>query len=355
MKFINKQIVVIFWLIFSWNYSHGQINLECNGRDMHSIYFISILSPGNIYRIDSVDSNPSNPILVASSPTGTPGGISINTNLDSISGNEAMYFIGSSSPSGPGKPYYYWNGTAWINTNDSSIIGGAINIGGTANYIFNLDGIGNSVYRNSGNGNDSLLLSNLNTNGNAFFDIATDSVGNFYILFASNEIIVMYNSLGTAIDTFNTSGINLSNGGAGFAILGNKLYAISLSDLYEGVISGDTINFNWIKNIGMAAADIAACPNAGKPLTTNNIVSNSNIDASNAIFFPNPFNEKLKIKVSKFEPIEFVLQDLTGRQMIYQTFSNFISINTEHIANGIYLYELRAKNTIFEKGKLIKN
>lgn len=348
-----KPIAILIWLIFVCNLSNAQINLVCNGEDMHSIYFISF--QGAIYKIDSVDSNPTNPIYVTNSPTGLAGGISINTILDSIGAGETMYFIGSSSPSGPGKPYHFWNGTGWTNTNDSSVIGGAINIGGTTNYIFNLDGVGNSVYRNNGNGNDSLLLSNLNTNGNAFYDIATDSIGNFYIFFATNEMIVMYNSSGTLIGTFNTIGLNASNGGAGFAILGNNIYAMTLTDLYEGVITGNTVNFNWIKNIGMNVADIAACPNAGKPMTDINPVYIDKIDGSFATFFPNPFNDILKIKLSFSDPVEFLLHDFTGRLLLKQSFRYDTTINTAQIKKGIYFYELRTTKKLIKKGKLIKD
>ncbi len=72
-------------------------------------------------------------------------------------------------------------------------------------------------------------------------------------------------------------------------------------------------------------------------------------------FYPNPFSDKLNITAKTNELVKFVLYDVTGRKTLQQSFSNSISINTERLAKGIYLYEVRSKNGVIKKGKVVKD
>jgi hypothetical protein len=289
--------------------------------------------------MDSVDTFPTNPILVSSTPTLNLGGISINANLDSIAGPETMYFVAVSDP------YYYWNGSGWTNTYHTSGAFYAVNPGGTANYIYSLDGIGNSLYRYDGTGNGTLLLSNLNSV--AIADIATDNMGNFYIYFINQEIVV-FNSSGMAIDTFSTSGIT-PNGGGGFSILGDNIYVITTSDLYKGIKTGNNINFTLIKNVGFNVGDMATCPEAGNPITAT-----FNISSLNSIVYPNPCLNELNIRIDSDEKYEVIIFDLMSKKLLQHTFSVKITLNTETLAKGIYLYEIREKNIVVKKGKVVR-
>ncbi|HKR03152.1 MAG TPA: T9SS type A sorting domain-containing protein [Bacteroidia bacterium] len=71
--------------------------------------------------------------------------------------------------------------------------------------------------------------------------------------------------------------------------------------------------------------------------------------------FPNPFSDKLNITIKRNELVEISLFDVTSRKIFNQTFTNSISINTEQLAKGIYLYEVRNKNGVIKKGKVVKN
>ncbi len=336
---MNKLCFFIGMIITS-GICNAQIDLQCSGRDKSSIYISGYTA--EIYRIDSVDTNPTNPILVASNLPSPSGGISINANLDSLSGPETMYLIDS------GQPYYFWNGTGWTNTNHLSGSSTAVNPGGTGNYIFNLDGVGHSLYRYDGTANGTLLLTNLNT-GTGFWDIATDQMGNFYLISGGTPEIVVFNPSGMAVDTFTTSGLT-SNLGGGFAILGNHLYVVTLSDLFKGTRTGHNVDFTWIKDIGFSVNDIAACPEAAFPLSVSQYSSglNSNV-------FPNPFNSTLNIFIGDHEDGELIIYDLVSKRLLLQKFAGAISLNTEQFANGIYLYEVRNQNGVIKKGKIVKD
>ena len=339
---MKKQYSFIILLLIC-HYCHAQIDLQCNGRDMHSIYLSTFA--GNISRIDSVDTNPTNEIIVSTNPVGT-GGISINANLDSVTGPETMYFCNFN--------YYFWNGISWTNTNHTAP-SGAVNIGGNANYIFNLDGIGNKLYKYDGTSNGVLLLTNLGTNGASVYDIAIDNQGNFYIFYTIQQKIICYNPSGMAVDSFTTSGYTNASG-AGFAILGNRMYTLfssaftSTTDLYEGIKSGNNINFTLIKSYPFAISDIAVCPEAGDPLFVLDKDSPYSLN-----IYPNPFTDELNIANTTNASLEIIIYDITSRKLVQKVFTGNTSLNTVQLIKGVYLYEVRNKGSIIKKGKVIKD
>lgn len=80
-----------------------------------------------------------------------------------------------------------------------------------------------------------------------------------------------------------------------------------------------------------------------------------NPDLQNEVnLFPNPVTSELNLKTNRTELSEFFLYDITSRKLLQQSFSNTISINTEQLAKGIYLYEVRNKDGVIKKGKVVK-
>ncbi|MEO5569903.1 MAG: T9SS type A sorting domain-containing protein [Bacteroidia bacterium] len=69
---------------------------------------------------------------------------------------------------------------------------------------------------------------------------------------------------------------------------------------------------------------------------------------------PNPVTEKLNVNVNNNELSEIILYDITGRKLLQQKFLNSITLNTKQLAKGIYLYEVRNKNGVIKKGKVVK-
>ncbi len=72
-----KQLLPFILLVLSSAFATAQIDIQCDGRDKHSIYLICTTT-GSYYRIDNVDTNPTDTIYVADVPAGHIG-ISINT------------------------------------------------------------------------------------------------------------------------------------------------------------------------------------------------------------------------------------------------------------------------------------
>ncbi len=74
----------------------------------------------------------------------------------------------------------------------------------------------------------------------------------------------------------------------------------------------------------------------------------------NVNVFPNPVTDLLTVNVDNNLPSEIVLYDITSRIVFQQKFSSALSVSTETLAKGIYLYEIRNKNEVVKKGKLEK-
>ncbi|MBL7934112.1 MAG: gliding motility-associated C-terminal domain-containing protein, partial [Bacteroidia bacterium] len=159
-----------------------------------------------------------------------------------------------------GNTYWYWSGTAWVNTGHSTGNGGAVNLGGCASRIYNLVGTTGQVYVYDGTSNGSLLTTIPNFTGNGPYDIVADCNCNFYVLNTSGTTqgLYMYDSSGNLQCTYTLSGMPSSTGGGGLAIIGNQIY-VRNGGFYAGTIAGNGVTFSSISyspNVG----DFATCP-----------------------------------------------------------------------------------------------
>lgn len=75
---------------------------------------------------------------------------------------------------------------------------------------------------------------------------------------------------------------------------------------------------------------------------------------NNSEIFPNPFSNKLNVSVIGIQS-EIIIYDLSSRKLLQQKFLNSACINTEKLAKGIYVYEIRKGNNVIKKGKAVKN
>jgi|GEM_PF-4303764 len=79
-----------------------------------------------------------------------------------------------------------------------------------------------------------------------------------------------------------------------------------------------------------------------------------NFDKENALVFPIPFNDKINIYFDNGEMHKIILYDITSKELLQYSFRNSITINTEELAKGIYIYEISNKDGVIKKGKIIK-
>ena len=71
--------------------------------------------------------------------------------------------------------------------------------------------------------------------------------------------------------------------------------------------------------------------------------------------YPNPFSNELTLSLSDNQQTIFTLYDLLGKPvMLQQIFTNFTTLNTEQLANGIYFFELRNGKGTVKNGKVLK-
>lgn len=88
-------------------------------------------------------------------------------------------------------------------------------------------------------------------------------------------------------------------------------------------------------------------------ITPTGIFLNNNIKELPYVF-PNPFSDKINFAANDNKWYEVFIFDITSREMLNQNFTNAVSLNTEQLAKGLYFYEVRNKNGLCKKGKIVK-
>jgi hypothetical protein len=62
----------------------------------------------------------------------------------------------------------------------------------------------------------------------------------------------------------------------------------------------------------------------------------------------------LNIKTNNNDVSEIIIYDIASGKLLQQTFINSVSINTSAFSKGIYFYEIRNKEGVVKKGKVVK-
>lgn len=197
-------------------------------------------------------------------PFGFDGGLAIGKNLNAAGPSPTFYTVG------PDSTYFYYNGTAWVNTghlpSTFALSNQAINIAAGGNYVYSLVGSNGQVYRYDGTGNAVLITTIVNWNISDPYDLSADCNGNFYALETkvSPGHLYEYNSSGSLINSWTVSGYT-GTGGGGLAVINNHVYFdVARNTLYGGVIStvGGNINLSAVGSVPnyAYANDFASCP-----------------------------------------------------------------------------------------------
>jgi hypothetical protein len=132
---------------------------------------------------------------------------------------------------------------------------------------------------------------------------------------------------------------------------------------YNYIIIGNFFNDNLTDTIRMANGSLDdayyfiddVCVSTDS-LTCNATVGINEVkNTDDFVLFPNPFTDKINITTKRNELVEVNFFDVTARKIFNQSFINSTSINTEQLAKGLYLYEVRNKNGVIKKGKIVKD
>jgi hypothetical protein len=149
------------------------------------------------------------------------------------------------------------------------------------------------------------------------------------------------NSTGIINDTLNwtlITGTYLATGGESHLIIGNFLNDSNTTTQPTnfGIITG---SYYFIDDVSLSVCTGIEVQNA------NYIINIS----------PNPFSNKLNVQINNNEISEIILYDMASKKLVQQRFINSGSLNTEQLAKGLYLYEVRDKNGFYKKGKIVKD
>ncbi|MFN8323461.1 MAG: T9SS type A sorting domain-containing protein [Chitinophagales bacterium] len=71
-------------------------------------------------------------------------------------------------------------------------------------------------------------------------------------------------------------------------------------------------------------------------------------------FFPNPFSNQLNCKPGSSEPCTLTLCNVLGQAVLQQSGTHLLTLPTESLASGVYMYQLRYPNGLLKTGRLVK-
>jgi len=112
---------------------------------------------------------------------------------------------------------------------------------------------------------------------------------------------------------------------------------------------GDTIAYSsyyLIDNVCVSSDSLICYTNVGIDEVKNK---------EEIILFPNPFTNTINITAKETGLVEITLFDLTSRKVLIQSFKTSTVLNTEPLAKGLYIYEIRSKDRVIKKGKILKD
>ncbi|MBK9639163.1 MAG: T9SS type A sorting domain-containing protein [Bacteroidetes bacterium] len=175
-----------------------------------------------------------------------------------------------------------------------------------------------------------------------FSDTAISGINNYYPLPFTPQIL---NPTGNIFDTLNwtlVSGTYTAMGGESYLIIGNFMH----DSLSNGVLINPTAAFGWaycfIDDVSLV--QIPPCITGWNEFDENSFIN----------LYPNPVINELNVKTTSIGLSEIILYDVSSRKLLQQSFVNSTSINTEQLAKGIYVYEVRYGSSLCKKGKLVK-
>ncbi|MES2760743.1 MAG: gliding motility-associated C-terminal domain-containing protein [Bacteroidota bacterium] len=260
INFLKKRVLTLLVVFVAQSgIINAQIPIDCNKFYLHD--------PPNIYSYNIATSTSAlNPIACPASGIG----LAVSNNLNS--GSPAVTFYTTVSGQ-----YWYYNGATWVNTGHSCSSSAAVNLCGAGPYVYNLDGLNSRVYRYNGSGTDVLVLALTNWDGP--YDLIGDDNGNFYVLYtnAGFQKLAKYSPAGAILCTYNLVGMPASSSGAGYAIVGTKIYVSGGAGNFVGNIVGTTITFSGMGAFPGLTGDFASCP---FPQLSSNINSTGNLSCT---------------------------------------------------------------------------
>ena len=171
-----------------------------------------------------------------------------------------------------------------------------------------------------------------------FSDTLIDGIMNFLPL---PYIAQLNNPNGNFPDTLNwtlVSGDYTAFGGENYLLIGNFK-----DDPNTTLIQGNP--GGMFNSVYIYVDDVSLFPATG--IFQPNDLTGINV-------YPNPFSDQLNIATKINEQLIINIYDITSRILLQQTFTNSVILNTEQYPKGVYIYEVRDRNGMTQKGKIVK-
>ena len=122
----------------------------------------------------------------------------------------------------------------------------------------------------------------------------------------------------------------------------------------DTIINGATNYFCDSTQPGVYAVDISDTNGCITSLHFGPYTAVASVAKETINIYPNPFSNQLIFSHAGNEQTKISLYNFLGQQVLQQTFTNSIAINTEQLASGIYFYELRNDKGVIKTGKVVK-
>jgi hypothetical protein len=160
-----------------------------------------------------------------------------------------------------------------------------------------------------------------------------------------NIFLVKYDDLGNVLWAKGEGGNNADYGiGIKYASNGNLFVAGHFFS--SSLVLGSNVLTNLTGN---GNSDIFI----GKLDNTTGIAVEGNF-FNDVTVFPNPITDILNVTINNSELSEIIIYDIASRIILQQTFKKTASLNTAELTRGIYIYEIRNKDSVIRKEKIIK-
>lgn len=250
----KTSLVLLVFLAFIQSDLLAQLP-NCTGNPSTIIY---IQSGSTIRNYDVTQpisaTNPS--VNTITMPPGA-GGLAVSNNLNSVTGPSPTFYTSVSNN------WWYYDGTAWVNTGHSCGSTAAVNSGGGGNYLYNLVGSSGQVYQYDGTSNSTLLLTVPGFSGGGPYDLVGDCDGGFYILRTNptnSSWLRKYSSTGALAQSWTATGSSNSAGG-GFAIANNTVYYHNGGGFRSAPFTAPSTNLAFAPNPNTipGPSDMAVC------------------------------------------------------------------------------------------------
>jgi len=172
------------------------------------------------------------------------------------------------------------------------------------------------------------------------FDTITLQLG----LFVDPMFLVKYDSSGHALWALILPSGGDDNNGIALGTNENIYIGGDYIDAVPFIFGNDTLIGTGIEDVFVAKLGFASTVGISEI-----------IQQAELFLYPNPFNEMLQIRNKKNEPSEIILYDMASRKLLQQKFTNSVTLNTEQLAKGLYVYEVRSRDGLRKKGKVMKD